>query len=119
MPADAAMKWPCPQVGSSTRDQRRPIGPRHSRTAAASSGGVWKSPRSRRTRTPRRNVVRPVRRYLIFAPTTQSGSSTVRTTTFSFEVAASNMPFDDSPRSIAGSRLLTITISFPTSCSGE
>ena len=58
VPGVAAMKWPCPQVGSSTRGQRWPIGPRHSRTAAASSGGVWKSPSSRRTRYPPSDVAR-------------------------------------------------------------
>ncbi len=53
--------------------------------------------------------------HLILAPTTQFGSSTVSTTTFSPDVAASSIPFDGSPRNIAGSRLLTITINLPTS----
>ena len=109
-----AKKWPRPHVGSKTRGQRAPIGPKASRTSATNSGGVWKSPRSRRTRPSFR-----LSDHLIFAPTTQFGSSTVSTTTFSPEVAASSIPFDASPRSVAGSRLLTITINLPTSCSGS
>src|SRR5690242_3880150 len=58
------------------------------------------------------------RSYLILAPAAQVGSSSVRTMTLSPEVAASSMPLEVSPRSIAGARLLTMTINLPTSCSG-
>jgi hypothetical protein len=106
--SNPATKCPHPHVGSSTRGQRVPMGPKVFRTSDTKSGGVWKSPRSRRT------SVSVPELYLIFAPTTQFGSSTVSTTTFSPDVAASNMPFESSPRNFAGSRLLTITINLPT-----